>query len=239
VSEPHDVAALHAVTSTHEKHHVLSYWAVPVIGASSGSVVGCLVVASPVGGTPRPWMQFWLGRATRLLALAIDRERSMAQLRRAAYEDSLTGVANRARLFAELEHRLIRSSVAVLFMDLDDLKGVNDTYGHAIGDEALVAAARRIQSVVRPHDLVARMGGDEFVVACSDVHSISEAEVLAQRVVDAFADPFALGPHRVELGISIGVACSGGASSPSALFSRADAAMYAAKQAGKRRWRAS
>ena len=233
VTDEREVAALIHGSGPHHQ----SFWAVPLVAPTEGTVVGCLVVSSPIAGPPRPWIGFWLRRATRLLALAIDRDKAMAQLRRAAYEDALTGVANRARLFGELEHRLIRSAVAVLFIDLDDLKGVNDTYGHAIGDEAIVASVRRIQSVVRPSDLVARVGGDEFVVACSDTHTVDEAEHLAQRIIEAFADPFALGPHLVRLGVSIGVARSGGASSASALVSRADAAMYEAKQAGKRRWR--
>ncbi len=133
---------------------------------------------------------------------------------------------------AEREHRL----VAVLFLDLDRFKQVNDSLGHDTGDELLAQAARRISAVVRPADTVARMGGDEFVILCGDVEDLDHATAVAQRVAAAIElQPFDVGGAELAITSSIGIALSSGGVHPEAILRDADAAMYRAKDLGRAR----
>ena len=109
----------------------------------------------------------------------------------------MTGLANRLLLQERLEHaaqraRRSHTNAAILFVDLDRFKQVNDTYGHQVGDELLICVAQRLTGVVRPGDTLARVSGDEFVFLCEDLHGASDVEVLARRVDRAFAKPFVL-----------------------------------------------
>ena len=118
-----------------------------------------------------------------------------------ALHDPLTGLANRVLLQERLEHAAERrkrshTSAAILFADLDRFKQVNDTHGHQVGDELLVAVAHRLSNLVRSGDTLARFSGDEFVFLCEDLHSIADAEILAKRVDEAFAEPFELAAQR-------------------------------------------
>ncbi|MCW2777368.1 MAG: diguanylate cyclase [Frankiales bacterium] len=167
------------------------------------------------------------------------------ELRSAAFTDPLTGLANRA-LFSERLERAATSGTGatVLLLDLDGFKGVNDTAGHAAGDRVLVEVGRRTASVCRSGDLVARLGGDEFVVLLggddgdpSRALDDLGAEVLADRLVDVLAEPFEVGVTSVSLGASVGLARLHGAGSADDLLRDADVAMYAAKAAGKGRYR--
>ena len=167
-----------------------------------------------------------------------DRRRREELLAFQAFHDVLTGLPNRA-LFADRAAqafaRAVRrgTRIALLFLDLDGFKAVNDDLGHATGDELLVAVGRRLQSVVRPMDTVARIGGDEFVVLLEQLDVASDAERLAERVVAAFDSPFEVGEHRLSLSTSVGVAfAEAGSGSPEALLDRADQAMYRAKRRG-------
>ncbi|MCB9373991.1 MAG: GGDEF domain-containing protein [Microthrixaceae bacterium] len=169
-----------------------------------------------------------------------DRRRLESQLAHRATHDPLTELPNRALLedrLAQAAARLGRTGeeVAVLFCDLDDFKEVNDRFGHVVGDEVLVEVGRRIGSVLRPADTVARYGGDEFVVVCEGTGAEAAAEV-AQRITAALAEPFAgAGGGRLEAGlrVSVGVAASDDpAVDPGDLLLRADQDMYRVKQAG-------
>ena len=157
-----------------------------------------------------------------------------------ALHDPLTGLLVRSVFFDELGRALARLArrrhhVAVLFMDLDRLKFVNDTYGHAAGDELIRVCAGRLRDSVRPSDVVARVGGDEFVVLLDDLTEPAEAEVVARRVLEHLGRPCQLSSGAVvALSGSMGVATTAdGQVSADLLVSHADAAMYAAKQAGR------
>jgi len=166
-----------------------------------------------------------------------DARRLEEELRRAALHDTLTGLPNRALLFDRLQHALRREtqSTAVLFVDLDQFKIVNDVWGHTVCDELLVRVAARLQAGVRPTDTVARFAGDEFLVVCEDADE-QAARLLAEDLLAALDAPFEVSEGEVHLTASIGVATSPVASAE-ALLSHADAAMYAAKAAGRHRVR--
>src|SRR6266852_2728859 len=162
------------------------------------------------------------------------------QLEHRAFHDPLTSLANRA-LFAErLEHAMVRAgqgSVAVLFLDLDNFKTVNDTLGHAAGDALLVAATKRLLLCVRREDTIARMGGDEFTVLLEDMNDPSDAARLAERIGEALRAPFELGGQSVSISSSIGIALDTDRShGPDDLLREADMAMYRAKSSGKARY---
>jgi diguanylate cyclase (GGDEF)-like protein len=155
------------------------------------------------------------------------------------HRDPLTGLPNRALLYDALcqelaECRQNGGRLAVLFLDLDRFKKVNDSYGHEIGDELLVAVAGRLSEVVRNGDLLARVGGDEFVAVCGPVTTVKDAESIADRLALALGAPlFLSGDRPFSATASIGVALADGRSTPEGVLREADAAMYRAKAAGR------
>jgi diguanylate cyclase (GGDEF)-like protein len=173
-------------------------------------------------------------------ALTFDNARLYDELRLLAYRDSLTGLANRSRLQDRVDHALDRltgrspNHVALLFIDLDNFKHLNDRFGHAAGDRALQILAERIKAIVRPGDTPGRLGGDEFAVLLEDVESAEAVTVVCQRLLDGLAQPVELESASPIVGASIGFAISGPDSPTSeALLKNADIAMYAAKSAGR------
>jgi len=169
-----------------------------------------------------------------------ERKALEEQLRQLAFHDSLTLLANR-NLFRDRVHhalaltRRTRSSIAVLFLDLDDFKYVNDSLGHDAGDRLLQAAAQRLVKSTRTSDTVARLGGDEFGVLLEDIGAAHEAQSVAQSMIAALSVPFTLGGTQVRVAASVGIAFSTPDMSTEALLSNADIAMYHAKSAGKSR----
>jgi diguanylate cyclase (GGDEF)-like protein/PAS domain S-box-containing protein len=170
-----------------------------------------------------------------------DRKHLAEQLSHMAFHDSLTGLPNRALYMDRLAHALKRTqrsgeSVAVLFIDLDGFKRVNDTLGHDAGDALLKIAAERVRTSVRPADTVARLGGDEFTIVL-DGADADAAGIVARRLATRLAEPVPLEGQLVTIGASIGVSVKDHpADQPDDLLRRADAAMYQAKQAGKGRY---
>ena len=156
-----------------------------------------------------------------------------------AHTDTLTGLANRllfdARLQQSMQHaRRNHGRIALLLVDLDHFKAVNDSYGHAIGDEVLRAAADRFRATVREVDTVARLGGDEFAIVLTGLGSGADAEHMAQKIVTNLGEPMRVLGMPVEIGVSIGIALfSSGDLSSAELLRRADQAMYAAKDGGR------
>jgi diguanylate cyclase (GGDEF)-like protein/PAS domain S-box-containing protein len=181
------------------------------------------------------------GKLTSILALAEDvtaRVDAEEHLQRAAVMDALTGLPNRNSLAARLEHAILRVNrsgdrVALLFIDLDRFKKVNDTHGHAAGDEVLRQAAGRIRACVREVDTVARLGGDEFVVLLETDVRPDTPGIIGERIRGAFGTPFEWKGAEVRLGASIGVSLyPDHARDPDALLASADEAMYRMKNAG-------
>lgn len=168
---------------------------------------------------------------------ALER-RAEAHLARLALRDPLTGLHNRRHLDERLESALLpdrlERGVAVLFVDLDDFKLVNDGHGHDVGDEVLVEVARRLTVSSRRDDSIVRLGGDEFVIVCEDVDA-ADARQVAERIVAAVARPMRVREVEVRVSISCGVALAGPAATASELLDAADAAMYRAKAAGRNR----
>jgi diguanylate cyclase (GGDEF)-like protein len=165
---------------------------------------------------------------------------SQRSLTREANTDSLTGLANRAsfraRLESTLEHPDRRGGhQAVLFVDLDDFKDVNDTLGHAAGDDLLQTVSDRLVETVRPGDVVARLGGDEFAILLEGLADPRLSLVVAERVVAALAKPIDIMANSVHVGASVGLAVRHGESTLDSLMREADVAMYAAKAKGKNR----
>jgi len=177
--------------------------------------------------------------------LADANERLLSQedmLRHLAHHDYLTGLPNRLLLEDRLEQAILKgmrqqTGVAVLWVDLDAFKPVNDQHGHAVGDEVLCILAERFRGLVRAADTVARLGGDEFVFIIDDLHCREDAFAVADKVVSEAALPVHRGRQCFTVGASVGVAYwPDDSRDPQALLQRADEAMYAAKAAGRSRW---
>jgi diguanylate cyclase (GGDEF)-like protein/PAS domain S-box-containing protein len=170
-----------------------------------------------------------------------ERKALEEQLQYQALHDALTGLPNRALFMDRLEHGLARArrregGLAVLFMDLDNFKVINDSLGHEAGDQLLVAVSERVQALLRPEDTVARLGGDEFVILLEDLADADEAIRVAERIAEALRTPFALEGRQMFVTASVGIALWDDARKPPGdLLRNADLAMYWAKHAGKAR----
>ncbi|MET9592908.1 EAL domain-containing protein [Streptomyces sp. NPDC006516] len=163
------------------------------------------------------------------------------ELTQRAFHDPLTGLPNRALLLERIGRALLRGRresalTCVLFMDVDDFKLVNDSMGHSVGDQLLVAVANRLSAALRRSDTAARLGGDEFAVLMEDAKRPLDAELLAAQLVQALSRPFRLPHATVSVTVSVGVATGMDSVDTEDLLGRADLALYAAKAAGKHRW---
>ncbi|MEA2167413.1 MAG: hypothetical protein QOF76_713 [Solirubrobacteraceae bacterium] len=211
-------------------------------------VAGVTGTAMPVPGESVPWGAIHVGgaegredfieAAAVVLATAVGRQDAEDRVRHQALHDPLTGLPNRLMLMSILEHALQRTSrtgglVAVLLLDLDNFKLINDSLGHGVGDELLATLAPRLRNAVRTGDTIARLGGDEFVVVAEDLAEELDVVGVAERLLGAFDEalPVTGGPHTIAA--SVGIAFThGGESTPGALLRDADAAMYRAKDQG-------
>src|SRR2546430_294508 len=169
-----------------------------------------------------------------------ERKALEEKLTHQAFHDSLTNLPNRAAFRMHLDHALHTDTerrIAVLFLDLDDFKTVNDTLGHEMGDQLLVAVGARIASTLRPGDTVARLGGDEFAVLLRNMEDEEIAHRVADRITRQLAPPFAIGGKEIAMHASIGIAgLVSGQEAADDLIRNADVAMYIAKSKGKARY---
>ena len=185
------------------------------------------------------------GRATRIVGSVTDvtdRREAERRLQHDALHDALTGLPNRVLFLDRLDQSIRRAQrhhpqtcAAVLFLDLDRFKVINDSLGHASGDQLLQAVARRLESALRPNDTVARLSGDEFTLLLDDVGDPHEATVIAERVLHSLQEPFVIDGRELFIGASIGIALATAKSVPEQVMRDADVAMYRAKADGKGR----
>jgi diguanylate cyclase (GGDEF)-like protein/PAS domain S-box-containing protein len=191
-----------------------------------------------ISATPLPLEDGRIGSLAMIADVTAERN-AVRELRRQALHDPLTGLPNRTlfsdrlAVAAARQERAEDGSLAVLFLDLDDFKQVNDRFGHATGDELLREVAQRFRSVLRQSDTLARLGGDEFAVICEET-ALEEAQAVGRRLLAALQDPVVVGgrPHPVSVSVGIALSPPG---SPDELLGMADAAMYAAKSNDKGR----
>jgi diguanylate cyclase (GGDEF)-like protein len=200
-----------------------------VLGALAAALLSTLVVSAQQQIRRQSRQREWLLR------------QENAKLERTALTDPLTGVWNRRGIERELERMVGQTdngryeNLAICMIDLDDFKPVNDTHGHAIGDQLLVAVTRRLRGFLRTGDVLGRIGGDEFVAIFRNCPDPEVSRKLATRIVVGLKAPFFFDDLQVRIGASIGIALSSehGQEAMAALMERADQAMYASKQAGK------
>ena len=168
-----------------------------------------------------------------------ERKRVEQSIRHMAHHDALTGLPNRTLFRDRLTHAMAQADryhqiLAVLFLDLDRFKAINDTLGHNVGDQLLKIAAERLRSCVRDCDTVARLGGDEFTIIVDDIVEVQDAAVVAQKILDTIAQPFNLHGHEVFVSVSIGLTLyPNDDENADNLLRNADAAMYRAKEYGR------
>jgi len=206
-----------------------------------GGAFGVVGVHSGAVGTFSAEDARWLQSVADLIASALDREDSETRMRHQSLHDALTGLPNRALFYDRIEHAFARAErgetlVAVLLLDVDQFKTINDSLGHEAGDDLLVALSSRLQHVTRDSDTVARLGGDEFVVLC-EVESQAEAVAIAERIADAWERPIPVGAGgEVFVSASIGITLAARPQTAETMLREADAAMYRAKEGGRGRY---
>jgi diguanylate cyclase (GGDEF)-like protein/PAS domain S-box-containing protein len=187
------------------------------------------------------------GQVTHFVAIQHDVTASTQEreaIHRLAFHDSLTGLPNRVSFLDLLDRAIARAGperrqLALLYLDLDHFKPVNDALGHAAGDQLLIAVAERLRAAVRKTDTVARLGGDEFAVLLTDIeHPEVAAAALAGKLVDRIGQPYMLNRQRIQIGASVGISVyPRDGATVDVLLSHADAAMYAAKARGRQQYR--
>jgi diguanylate cyclase (GGDEF)-like protein len=213
-------------------------WSMPII-SSDGEVQGTFALYGAAPRSPDAEHLTLMEDSARMAGIAIERSRTLARLVHDARHDGLTGLPNRTRIFEALEDAMVRnragSHVAVMFVDLDGLKQLNDTLGHDRADEVLREIGQRLSSTVRERDFVGRFGGDEFVVIAESVPDETQASALGFRLLDAISQPLP-GIDSLSVTASIGIALLSGADVDAReALRQADSAMYEAKRAGRDR----
>jgi diguanylate cyclase (GGDEF)-like protein/PAS domain S-box-containing protein len=220
-------------------HGLVPAWSVPVATTSGDPSMGAVIILAEPGGRVTADERRLLELSGRLAAIAVKEAATEVELAYRATRDVLTGLANRALFLDQLERALARVErrpwlVALLFLDLDGFKPVNDRLGHEAGDELLRVVAGRLRDAMRPSDTVARFGGDEFAMLCEDLADEDDACALAERVGVVIAEPVQIEGATVAVTASIGVALARGpGTDPGTLLRTADQAMYQAKERGK------
>jgi c-di-GMP-specific phosphodiesterase len=216
---------------------LVACWSTP-IKLKDGRVAGTFAFYFREKRAPSAWHERLVESCVHLCALAIERHEEKAHIAQLAYFDTLTGLPNRTRLGGEIDECIARAAnenrpMAVLFLDVDNFKDVNDTLGHSAGDALLVEIARRLQKQLRTGDVVSRLGGDEFVVILNDCEA-ANASAVADRILAALAQPIEIDAMALPVSASIGISLfPEDGRDREALLKHADTAMYEAKSAGR------
>jgi diguanylate cyclase (GGDEF)-like protein/PAS domain S-box-containing protein len=215
-------------------------WSTP-IKAKDGRVIGAIGFYFRETKAPTRWHQIIVDNCVTLCALAIERHEARSEIARLAYFDVLTGLPNRAQLHqlmtTHIETAGPQEKIAVMFLDLDHFKDINDTLGHSVGDDLLISVTQRLCKHIRPGDTLSRQGGDEFVLVLPNC-GIDDAAAIAGRLLESLLPPIQLGTRTVPISASIGVSIyPDNAADIDGLLKHADAAMYQAKLAGRSTYR--
>lgn len=216
---------------------IRAYAGAPIC-APGGAVVGTLCVLDQKPRLFTAAMTRRLADLAYCATTAVELHRTTVDLMRVSMQDAATGLANRTRfdasLLAAVNAATPSQPCALLIADLDGFKGVNDTFGHQVGDALLRAVSARLAAAVRTSDVVARIGGDEFAVVLVAPATAQIASIVCERILESMRAPFHLGGAEVYVGISVGTAlCPRDTTDPAGLVAIADAAMYAFKRAGR------
>ncbi|MDQ6617641.1 MAG: PAS domain S-box protein, partial [Actinomycetota bacterium] len=237
ITHPDDLAADRAAMARFQTNEAVSVMTEKRYRHADGRWIWVQLQASMVGGDNGPQKYV----ISQMLDVT-ERRAAEERLTFLALHDPLTGLANRRLLLDRLSLALARTArtgrmVAVLYLDLDRFKGVNDSWGHDQGDQLLRLAADRLQQLVRDSDTLARLGGDEFVLVADDLVGPAEALAIARRIEESLNEPFDLpGAGLVAISASVGVALATGDADPKTLLRHADVAMYQAKEQGRARY---
>jgi diguanylate cyclase (GGDEF)-like protein len=221
--------------------HAGGHYCVPILSADAA--LGVVLLDLAPGNEPNNERESFLTTLSYTLAGVIDRKLFEDQICHLAHHDTLTGLPNRSQFQDHLRMGLARASrsqtcLAVMLLDLDRFKQVNDTHGHAAGDMVLREVARRVKGCLRSSDLLARLGGDEFVVVLAEITQPEDAGLVADKIVRLVAQPFVLAEGSCDIGVSIGISVyPWHGSDVDALVMRADQAMYGVKEQGRNGFR--
>lgn len=212
-------------------------WICPVLSRNGESVLAALVLSSPRPSGPTRYDETVMERITSLTSLAFERADDDRVLRYDASTDHLTGVLNRRSFDRRLLSLALEDAfpVAVYFVDLDRFKEINDRFGHAIGDDVLIAVSNRLVGVIRSDDFVGRLGGDEFAVACPGL-PLGDVEATVERLRSAVQVPVHTSGRQIDIALSIGVAVAIDDDELASVVDRSDSSMYRDKHERRRRW---
>ncbi len=220
-------------------HGLRACWSMPIPPSNRGDVLGSIAIYRDQPSRPSSRDLEFMGMAIRLAAVAIEHRTLTDQLSHQAQHDALTGLPNRLLFQDRLDQALAQAErkklqVAVLYMDLDRFKNINDMLGHSSGDALLRQAASRLQACIRKTDTLARLGGDEFTVVLNELHNPHDAMRVATKLIEVMRAPFQIDRHELFVTLSLGISIypDDGIES-STLMANADAAMYRAKETGR------